>query len=122
MPSEKSIQKTLIKALNSMVHTKAIKLHTSGFQEAGTPDVLCVSFKMPFMFECKKPGGHLSDIQQVRIFEWEDAGVNCIVCYSAESALTYLIETLSMDQTNTVLMQHERNLDYMVFKIIKNFL
>jgi len=122
MPSEKSIQKTLLKALNSMAHTKAIKLHTSGFQEAGTPDILCISFKMPFLFEVKKPGGVVSDIQQVRIFEWEDAGANCLVCYSAEPALTYLITRLNDKQMRAVLMQHERNLEPIVFKIMKDFI
>ena len=122
MPSEKSIQKTLIKALNSMAHTKAIKLHTSGFQEAGTPDVLCVSFKMPFMFELKKPRGVVSEIQQVRIFEWEDAGANCLVCYSAESALAYLLGVFTMKQRNIVLMQQMRSLDPLVIKIINDFI
>lgn len=121
MPSEKSIQKSLLKALNSMSCTKAIKLHGSGFQEAGTPDVFCVSYSNVFLFELKKPGGVVSDIQQVRLDEWSMAGAKCLVCYSAGDAIYYVLASLTKLELGEVLAQKQKSVTSAVVKEIANF-
>ncbi len=120
MASEKAIQKGIIRALNSMACTKAIKLHGSAFQEAGTPDILCVSFAMVFMFEVKKINGVVSEIQKVRISEWNEAGVKCLVCFSAVEVIEYVLGEMGTAELIILEEERERLLEPIVLRTLLN--
>lgn len=121
MTSEKVISKTAVKAFNSMARTKAIKLHGSAYTEAGTPDILCVCFNLPFLIEMKKPGGVLSKLQELRLAQWTKAGANTRVCYSAEDAILCVLVKLTLAERGIILKQVVRLLEPIVLRVFKSF-
>ena len=121
MASEKASTKTVVKAFNSMARTKAIKLHGSIYSESGTPDILCVSFGLPFLIEMKKKGGALSKMQELRLMEWKEAGAEIRVCYSAEEALLCVLVKLTLAERGVILKQERRPLEPIALRVLKSF-
>jgi Holliday junction resolvase len=53
---------------------KAVKIETTVFTEAGTPDIFAVLAGKPYVLECKSGKSRLTRIQAVRLEEWAKAG------------------------------------------------
>lgn len=121
MSSERTSSKTAVKAFNSMARTKAIKLHGSAYTEAGTPDILCICFDLPFLIEMKKQGGVLSKLQELRLRQWKDAGANTRVCYSAEEAILCVLVKLTLAERAIILKQEVRQLEPIILRVFKSF-
>lgn len=85
--AESTLTARILKALNRLPRTKAIKLHGSAYQEAGTPDILCVSWGVPFLLEVKMPGEKPEPIQRHRMRQWCEAGAGSGVVSSVEEAV-----------------------------------
>ena len=81
----------ILKWLNSLPNTKAIKVHGSQYMEAGTPDIICVHHGTPYFLEAKQPGKKPTKIQKHRLSQWTEAGALCHVVTS----LTDVREMLS---------------------------
>ena len=62
----------------------SIKLHSSGFQGAGEPDVIACIKGQLIAIETKRPGEHLKPIQTHRLNQWLRAGAITIVATSRE--------------------------------------
>ena len=84
----RSIKKALKRHGGSRV--KFVKFHGTEFSEAGTPDLIGCYRRVCFVLECKNERGRLSEIQKVRLKEWEAAGAETGVPRSAEDALKVL--------------------------------
>ena len=121
VPSERAIVKTLLSCLNSMPYTKAIKLHGSAFTEAGTPDILCICFGIPFLIEVKKLGGVISKLQEVRLGQWRNAQAKCLVAYSVQEALIYILKMLKDGQRHLLMTNKITTLDHQVKLALKYF-
>ena len=73
MTSEKSIVTAIRKYLKS-IGAKTHKTHGSALGHAGTPDILGAHAGRPLALEVKKPGGHLTKLQDHELAEWAKAG------------------------------------------------
>jgi|TARA_Y100000310_G_C20696911_1_gene826355 hypothetical protein len=96
-PKQYKRERVLIKqikiALNALPNCKAIKLHGSAWQEAGTPDILCVREGKPYLLECKinyKNSRGATPLQQKRIREWCEAGATSTVVWSLHEAINII--------------------------------
>ena len=81
---ESTLVKKILKYLNDLPQCKAIKIHGSRFQEAGTPDILCCKNGETIFIECKIGKNKVTDIQSVRIRQWQEAGASCLVAYTLD--------------------------------------
>lgn len=73
---ESAIQRGVLRFLNDLPETKAIKLHVGPYMPAGTPDVLCVHEGHAIFFEIKAPGKEPSRVQSLAHRQWSDAGAS----------------------------------------------
>ena len=87
---EREIIKAILDYLNSLEKCKAIKIHGSAFMEAGTPDIICCYQGLTLLFEVKRPGGNLSELQKLRLVQWSEAGAAVQVVTSADEVKTFL--------------------------------
>lgn len=88
MTREKELVRRILATLNRQPGVKAIKIHGSQFVERGTPDIMGVNNGTPFFIETKRHGEAVSDIQYVRLSEWEKAGARVGTAYDIDDALT----------------------------------
>lgn len=92
--TETQLSVKVLKYLNSFKRCKAIKIHGSRYQEAGTPDILCCYEGKTFFFELKVGDNELSDIQDIRISQWNEAGAQCYVCWSLSEVMSIFNDAL----------------------------
>ena len=85
--AESKLQLKIKKDLKRECGGKWYKVHGSGFQEAGQPDLDGVCETLSFKFEVKCPlDGKPSELQLQTLQEWRDEGsVACIVESSAQA-------------------------------------
>ena len=81
---ESTLVRQILDYLNNLPQCKAIKIHGSRFQEAGTPDILCCKDGKTVFIECKIGKEKVTPIQELRLKQWQDAGASCLVAYSLE--------------------------------------
>lgn len=84
--AESTLTARILKALNRLPRTKAIKLHGSRYQEAGTPDLVCISNGIPFLLEVKTDDEQPTKIQRHRMDQWRRVGAIVAVIRSVSDA------------------------------------
>ena len=81
---ESALVGLILKNLNKLPRTKAIKLHLSGMNNAGEPDIFGCSDGKFFVLEVKRPNlGKRSQptaLQAIKLEEWKQAcgSANCV--------------------------------------------
>lgn len=89
-PLEKTIQTNIIRYLNSLPNTKAVKWGQDGRQK-GNPDVLCCQDGQIYLFEVKRPEvGKLTELQIATIKAWRKVGAVAYVVESVEDVQVVL--------------------------------
>jgi len=83
IPYESTIEGNILKYLNGLPHTKAVKWSQDGRQQ-GNPDIICGHRGLMLLFEVKRPGENPSLLQSTTIQEWREAGVIAEVVYSVD--------------------------------------
>lgn len=74
VPLERQIQKNILKYLNSLPNTRAVKWSQNGRQK-GNPDILCCINGRLVLFEVKRPLlGKATLLQRETIKKWKEAG------------------------------------------------
>lgn len=73
-PSEAAIVKAILRELNALPETRAVKTHGSAFAAAGEPDIHGCCHGRAFFLEVKRPGRKATDLQARRLRQWKDAG------------------------------------------------
>lgn len=72
---ESALTRKILKYLNSLPETWAVKIHGSIYQQAGLPDILGIKSGRWFFIEVKTPEGRVSRIQEVLHEKiWEAGG------------------------------------------------
>ena len=82
--NEKHLTSKIIKYLNSLSQTKAVKFVGNESSETGTPDVVACIEGKAFPFEVKMEGNKPTKIQLYRIDQWKKAGAVVAVVYSLD--------------------------------------
>ena len=82
--TETQLSKKVLNYLNSLPSCKAIKIHGSAYQEAGTPDILCCHKGHLVFIELKVSNNEPTNIQLTRLCQWELAGATATVCWSLD--------------------------------------
>ena len=85
--TETALTYDILKALNALPCCKAIKLHGSRYQEAGTPDVHATAEGQSYWLEVKKDDEEPTRLQAQRLKEWAAAGAITGVVRSVEEAV-----------------------------------
>lgn len=81
-----SVVTKIMNWINGLPNGKAINIHGSVYSEKGTPDIIgCIDTKF-VAFECKKPKGKPTKIQEHRIKQWLKCGAIAGIVYSLEEA------------------------------------
>ena len=86
--SEKSVQSSILRYLNALPETWAVKIISSN--RRGTPDILAVHRGRLVAIECKSDVGSLSDVQKIQLERVLDAGGISIVARSVGDVATAL--------------------------------
>lgn len=73
-PLEKTRQAKIIKFMNSLPNCIARVRHQTGFNQKGDPDIYGCLDKLHFELEVKRPGEKLTELQALRIKEWQSIG------------------------------------------------
>lgn len=89
---EAVIVKNSIAVLRKLPHCWAQKRHGSPMGIAGDPDVTGAIFGIRFELECKRPGRHLTALQEERIKRWASVGCITGVFHTPEEAVTLVLE------------------------------
>ena len=89
---ESTVTVAILKALNAMPDTYAIKLHGSMYGRVGTPDILCVQHHMgvvgqAYFLEVKRPGAKPTPAQVAEMARWTGVGAVCCVVRSVQEAV-----------------------------------
>jgi Holliday junction resolvase len=87
---EKAITNKILKYLNSLPGTKAIKLAGCGFAGKSTLDILCCAKSNMLFIEVKVPGKKPTIMQAHNLHEWSKAGAVTFVAYDLEDVKTRL--------------------------------
>ena len=83
---ETTITTAILKWLNAQPECEAIKLHISGLQRAGDPDIFfCLRGRMG-VIEVKVPGKKPTPLQEHRLAAWAAAGALTAVVHSLAEA------------------------------------
>ena len=77
--SEAAITRRILAAIKSTPEAKAIKIHGSGYSEAGTPDIIGAYKGRMFLVEVKAEKGRATLLQLHRLEEWKDAGAVAVI-------------------------------------------
>lgn len=94
--SEAAITTAILKALNALPSTVAIKLHGGPYSTAGMPDILVVHeeqdeelsfWGQAYFLEVKLPGKKPTEIQERRMAQLRDAGAVCAVVHNVAEAM-----------------------------------
>jgi len=64
----------ICKFLNTIPQCKAVKRHQAGHGRKGDPDITGCLRGIHFEFEVKQPGKYPTQIQEVKMREWTEAG------------------------------------------------
>ena len=86
-PLESTITTAILKALNTMPDTYAIKLHGSMYSHAGTPDLCVVRRGQAYFLEVKRPGAKSTPAQVAEMARWTGVGAICVVVRSVQEAV-----------------------------------
>ena len=93
-PLESTVTTAILKALNAMPDTYAVKLHGSMYGRAGTPDILCVRAQsyqwqcgQAYFLEVKRPGQKPTPAQLAEMARWTGVGAICCVVRTVQEAL-----------------------------------
>ena len=65
---------SICKFLNSIPQCRATKRHQGGYGRKGDPDITGCIRGHHFELEVKQPGKHLTQIQDIKLARWKDAG------------------------------------------------
>ena len=84
--NESTITTAILKWLNAQEGCEAIKLHISGLQRAGDPDIVACWRGRALMIEVKMPGKKPTPLQEHRLAAWAAAGAIVGVVHSLEEA------------------------------------
>ena len=93
-PLEKTIQKNILRYLNSLPRCRARNHTASGpYNQSGEPDIDGCLNGRSLKIEVKRPGGSpLTDLQQKALQEWAHVGAITGVAYSVEDVQQILRE------------------------------
>ncbi len=84
IPLERSIQKSILKYLNSLPDVRAVNWH-QGRMQKGNPDIICCRRGQLFLFEVKRPRiGEVTPLQEGIIARWRRAGAVVEIVTSVE--------------------------------------
>ena len=91
-PLESTVTTAILKALNALPDTYAVKLHGSMYGRAGTPDILVVRHQhvdigQAFFLEVKRPGQKPTPAQLAEMAKWTGVGAVCVVVRSVQEAV-----------------------------------
>lgn len=89
--TETALTRRILGALNALPRCKAIKLHGSRYQQAGTPDIHATARGQSFWLEVKLPGYEPTRLQSLRLREWAEAGAVARVVRSVEEAVDAIL-------------------------------
>lgn len=89
-PRESAIVAAIIRVLKPVNGLVVRKRWTGGMAAAGDPDLTGCYQGRHFEIEVKTPGGRLTQLQKIRLLEWQQAGAITGVVYSAAEALALL--------------------------------
>ena len=94
---ESTVTTAILRALNAMPDTYAIKLHGSQFSRVGTPDILCVrqswcespdwTYGQAYFLEVKRPGAKPTPAQLAEMARWTGVGAVCAVVRNVQEAV-----------------------------------
>lgn len=84
---EKQVIHELSTYLKGLRECWFMKVHGSGFQQAGVPDIIGVRRGRFFAIEAKAENGRVSRIQEYIIGKLRDAGAVCVVARSLDDIL-----------------------------------
>ena len=90
---ESTIEKNILKYLNSLHNCKAVKWSQNGRQK-GNPDIICAWNGIMFLFEVKRPGEFPTRLQQATIDEWRAVKVTAVVVHSAQEVKDIMDEVM----------------------------
>jgi len=82
--NETTLSRKVLLYLNSLPNCKAIKIHGSRYQEAGTPDIMACLAGQTIFIELKVGKNKTTKLQDKRIEQWKAAGAAAFVAYSLE--------------------------------------
>lgn len=98
--TEKEIKAKIRYYLKKIPNSKFISYTPYPYGESGTPDIIgCIEGKM-ILIEVKRKGGELTDLQKIRITEWEQAKANVFVVHSVEELKNFLMEVKDNDPSD----------------------
>ena len=98
-PLESPVTTAILKTLNALPDTYAVKLHGSMYGRVGTPDILVVRLRawegepilgeygQAYFLEVKRPGAKPTPAQLAEMAKWTDVGAVCCVVRSVQEAL-----------------------------------
>ena len=88
--NESAITTAILNWLNAQEGCEAIKLHISGLQRAGDPDIVACWRGRMILFETKIPGKKPTPLQEHRLASWAAAGALVGVVHSLDEAKALL--------------------------------
>lgn len=94
---ESTIERNILKYLNSIPDTKAVKWSQEGRQK-GMPDIICCHNGIMILIEVKQPGEVQTMLQQVTMQSWVAVGAIGIVVSSVDHVKRSLSYILDVEQ------------------------
>lgn len=85
--SEAAIVKSILRALNALPSTRAVKRHGSAMGRRGTPDIDGCYNGLAFYLEVKRPGKTPTPLQAYELRQWAAAGAITACVTSAQEAV-----------------------------------
>ena len=108
LSAEATVERNVLKYLNNLPGTKAVKWSQEGRQK-GNPDIICSHFGMMVLIEMKKEGEKQELLQVVTMEEWAKTGAITLVATRLEH-VKELMELLIQERSNAI-MELEEKLD-----------
>lgn len=85
--SEAALVRRVLRALNAMPQTRAVKMHGSRYGRVGDPDIWGSSYGQIFLLEMKTPGKKPRKSQLAELAKWRRAGATVGWFDDAEGAI-----------------------------------
>ena len=89
---ETRLTSSILKELNALTDTLAIKIHGNEYTRTGEPDVIGTHKGIPFALEIKIEGNNPTPIQIIRLWEWKQAGARIGAVRTIHQALEVVME------------------------------
>jgi len=91
MAGEKRLVERILRRLNALPRTRAVKNHGGMYGRGGEPDIFGCTHGLLFVFEVKLPGQALRPRQKVELRRWESAGATAARVDDVEDAVSRVI-------------------------------